>query len=118
MLEPSLWVFFHKAKITFAVYALKLFKQDGNTGMGGTLLNFKSEICLLMAAIGLFAVSAFLYSYESFSEGFTFAASFEYPYQGYAISFVGFGSLLMVAASISYLRRSKTTQGKLAACRV
>jgi len=72
-------------------------------------MKFKAEICLLMAAIVLFAVSAFLYSYGTFSEGFTFASSFEYPYQGYAISFVGFGSLLMVAASVSYLRRSKTT---------
>ena len=81
-------------------------------------MKFKTEICLLMAAIALFAVSAFLYSYETFGEGFTFASSFEYPYQGYAISFVGFGSILMVGASVLYLRRSKATSSKIAGCRV
>lgn len=70
-------------------------------------MKFKSEICMLLAAIGLFAISAFLYSYEAFRQGLTFAASYYYPYQGYAISFVGFGSVLMVTASISYLKRSK-----------
>jgi len=69
-------------------------------------LNFKYEICLLLAAISLFAVSAFLYSYPTYPEGFAFAATFEY--QGYAFSLVGFGTFLMVAASISYMRRSKT----------
>jgi hypothetical protein len=29
------------------------------------------------------------------------------PYQTYAISFISFGSLLMIAASISYQKRSK-----------
>jgi hypothetical protein len=89
-----------------------------NINWRGKRTKFKSEICLLLTAIGLFAVSAFLYSYETFREGFTFASSFEYPYQGYAISFVGFGSLLMVTASISYLRRSKTAAGELSRCRV
>ena len=79
-------------------------------------MNFKYEICLLLASIGLFAVSAFLYSYPTYGEGFTYAASF--PYQGYAVSFVGFGSLLMVAASISYMRRTKTADGNLAGCKV
>jgi hypothetical protein len=83
-------------------------------------MKFKAEICLLVAAIVLFAVSAFLYSYASFSEGATLASSalFEYPYQGHAISFVGFGSLLMVTASISYMRRSKTTSSKIPNCTV
>jgi hypothetical protein len=80
-------------------------------------MNFKSEICLLLVSIGLFAASAFLYSWVGFSEGLTFASSLEYPYQGYAISFVGFGSLLMVIASISYLKRSKTPSAKLPACK-
>jgi len=48
----------------------------------------------------LFVVSAFFYSYEGL-------ALFDYPYRGLAISFVGFGSVLMIVASISYLKRSK-----------
>ncbi len=82
----------------------------------GYMMNFKYEICLLLAAIGLFAVSAFLYSYPTYQEGFTYATSFEY--QGYAFSFVGFGSLLMITASISFMRRSKTADGKFPTCRV
>ena len=81
-------------------------------------VKFKTEICLLLTAIVLFAVSAFLYSYELFREGLAYATSLQYPYQGYAISLVGFGFLLMVGASISYLRRSKTTSSKLTGCRV
>lgn len=79
--------------------------------IGGYVVNFKYEICLLLAAIGLFAVSAFLYSYQTFGEGFAYASTFEY--KGYAFSSLGFGSLLMVAASISYMKRSKATSGKL-----
>jgi uncharacterized membrane protein YqgA involved in biofilm formation len=72
-------------------------------------MKFKAEICLLLMAIALFAVSAFLYSYTfpTLTEGFT-ATMLEYPYQSYAISFVGFGSLLMLTASLSYLKRRKT----------
>jgi hypothetical protein len=56
-------------------------------------------------AIALFAVSAFFYSYE----GLTFSASSNdyYPYRMHAITFVGFGSVLMLTASISYSKRSK-----------
>jgi hypothetical protein len=68
----------------------------------GALLKFKAEIFLLLVAIVLFAVSAFFYSYKGL-------ALFDYPYRGYAISFVGFGSVLMVTASISYSKRSKNT---------
>jgi hypothetical protein len=60
----------------------------------GTQSKFKAEISLLMVAIILFMVSAFFYSYQA-------------AYRGYAISFVGFGSVLMVAASISYSKRGK-----------
>jgi hypothetical protein len=64
-------------------------------------------------AIALFAVSAFLYSYtqQPIAESLTNAGASlpDYPYQSQAISFVGFGSLLMVTASLSFLRRSKTT---------
>ena len=63
-------------------------------------MRFKAEIFLLLVAIVLFVVSAFFYSYKGL-------AFFDYPYRGYAISLVGFGSVLMVAASISYLKRSK-----------
>jgi len=69
-------------------------------------MNFKYEICLLLAAIGFFVVSAFLYSYPTYQEGFAYIATFDY--QGFAFSLVGFGTLLMVAASISFMKRSKT----------
>jgi hypothetical protein len=69
---------------------------------------FKAEICLLIVAIVLFALSAFFYSYEAVGEGLTFSAGIgSYPYRVYAISFVGFGSVLMLAASVSYSKRSK-----------
>jgi hypothetical protein len=79
-------------------------------------MNFKYEICLLLAAIALFTASAFLYSYPTYQEGFALAATFEY--QGYALSLVGFGSLLMIAASISFMRRTKTADRKLPSYRV
>jgi hypothetical protein len=69
----------------------------------GSKSKFKAEIFLLLVAIVLFAVSAFFYSYEGLTSGF------DYPYRGYAISFVGFGSVLMVTATISYSKRSKNS---------
>ncbi len=69
-------------------------------------MNFKYEICFLLAAIGFFVVSAFLYSYPTYQEGFALMATFDY--QGYAFSFVGFGTLLMLAASVSFMKRNKT----------
>ena len=69
-------------------------------------------------AIALFAVSAFLYSYthQTPAEALVATASLpEYPYQNYAFSFVGFGSLLMLTASLSYLKRSKTACVKIRA---
>ena len=69
----------------------------------GIQLRFKAEILLLLVAIVLFAASTFFYSYEGLALGF------DYPYRGYAISFVGFGSVLMVAASVSYSKRSKNS---------
>jgi hypothetical protein len=63
---------------------------------------------LLLMAIMLFAVSAFFYSHQSMSEELSFSASLSsYPYRGYAVTFVGFGSALMLVASISYSKRSK-----------
>jgi hypothetical protein len=65
-------------------------------------------MCLLVVAIVLFVVSAFFYSYQLASESLSFSASLgSYPYRVYAITFVGFGSVLMLAASVSYSKRSK-----------
>jgi hypothetical protein len=50
-------------------------------------------------------VSAFFFSYQSGTAGILNLAA--YPYRGYALAFVGFGSLLMVTASLSYTKRSK-----------
>jgi hypothetical protein len=61
-----------------------------------------------MMAIMLFVVSAFFYSYQPASEELSFSASFSYPYRLYAITFVGFGSILTLAASVSYSKRSKS----------
>ncbi len=75
-------------------------------------MKFKTEIFLLLTAIILFAVSAFLYSYTLQPEvgGLSnVSMSVEYPYQIYAFSLVGFGSLLMMTASFSFLKRSKPT---------
>ena len=68
-------------------------------------MNFKAEVCLLAFAITLFMVSAFFFTYQSGNASYLNLAS--YPYQGYALAFVGFGSLLMVTASLSYTKRSK-----------
>jgi hypothetical protein len=71
-------------------------------------LKFKAEICLLLMALVLFAMSAFFYSYQAVSGELTFSAGLGiYPYRGCALTFVGFGSALTLVASISYSRRSK-----------
>jgi len=63
---------------------------------------------LLVMAIALFVVSVFFYSYQPTSEGLYLSASLgSYPYRVYAIMFVGFGSVLMLAASVSYSKRNK-----------
>jgi len=67
-------------------------------------------MCLLLMAIALFAVSAFFYSYQlqPASESLTLSLeSSSYPYRIQALTFVGFGSALMLTASISYSKRSK-----------
>jgi hypothetical protein len=66
-------------------------------------------MALLLMAIALFVLSAFFYSYQATSEGLTFTvASSSYPYRVLALTFVGFGSILMLTASISYSKRSKS----------
>jgi hypothetical protein len=70
-------------------------------------MKFKGEIFMLLTAIALFAASAFLYSMATTAQGLTASSAPEFPYQGYAFSLVGLGSLLMVTASLSFLKRSK-----------
>jgi hypothetical protein len=76
-------------------------------------MQFKTEIMLLVVTMALFAVSVFLYTYQASSEAaMNFALSdaataAAYPYRGFALSFVGVGSALMVAASLSYMKKNK-----------
>ena len=70
-------------------------------------LKFKTEVSLLVIAITLFAVAMFFYSYQSGVGDITLSQSLAYPYRGIALAFVGFGSVSMVTASISYSKRSK-----------
>jgi hypothetical protein len=71
-------------------------------------LKFKTEVSLLLAAITLFAVAMFFYSYQGVvGDNIALSASLAYPYQSIALAFVGFGSVSMVTASISYSKRSK-----------
>jgi hypothetical protein len=48
----------------------------------------------------------FFYSIQS-GVGDNASMSLAYPYRGIALAFVGFGSVSMVTASISYSKRSK-----------
>jgi len=70
-------------------------------------MKFKTEVSLLLTAITLFAVAMFFYSYQVVSENAALSASLTYPYRSIALAFVGFGSVSMVTASISYSKRSK-----------
>ncbi len=70
----------------------------------GKGMNFKTEVSLLAFAITLFVVSVFFFSYPGST---TYLSLYSYPYRGYALAFVGFGSVLMVTASLSYTKRSK-----------
>ena len=73
-------------------------------------MKFKGEIFMLLAAIVLFAASAIFYSSTTSAEGqLTVASTPEFSYQGYAFSLVGLGTLLMVTASLSFLKRSRPT---------
>ncbi|MGD0644236.1 MAG: hypothetical protein ABSA75_04960 [Candidatus Bathyarchaeia archaeon] len=71
-------------------------------------MKFKTEVCLLLLAITLFTVSAFFYSFQTGSATLNINLA-SYPYRGYALAFVGFGSVLMVTASVSYSKRAKTS---------
>ena len=72
-------------------------------------MKFKTEICLLSFSLALFVLSSYFYSYQTENVIATLSVA-SYPYKLYGVSFVGFGSLLMVAASISYSRKSKLMQ--------
>lgn len=72
-------------------------------------MQFKKEASLLVAAIALFAVATFLYNYQATTDAVTIMnQSVVYPYRAVAICFVGVGFASMVAASISYSRKTKT----------
>ncbi|HMK94890.1 MAG TPA: hypothetical protein VK536_05755 [Candidatus Limnocylindrales bacterium] len=68
-------------------------------------MKFKAEVCLLSLALSLFVISAFFYSYQTVSANLT--ANWSYPYQGYSIGLVAFGSVLTLAAFVSYSKRGK-----------
>jgi Na+/proline symporter len=86
---------------------LEVESEHWKIDVGGECLKFKAEMCLLMAAIVLFGLSAFLYSYQPSTETLTYSIVAGFPYRIQALMFVGFGSALMLTASISYSRRSK-----------
>jgi hypothetical protein len=69
-------------------------------------MKFKTEVCLLALALVLFVISAFCYSYQTGGSNFSLNWA-SYPYQGYALAFVSFGSVLTVTASVSYSKRGK-----------
>jgi hypothetical protein len=65
------------------------------------------EICLLSLALVLFAVSAFFYSYQGAGVNLN-AGWASYPYQGFSIALVAFGSVLTGVAFVSYSKRGKS----------
>lgn len=71
------------------------------------------EICLLLLAIAFFGLSTFFYSYslERFDGSLGLGLS-SYPYRFYAIALVGFGSVLMLTATVSFSRHSKNLRRK------
>lgn len=68
-------------------------------------MKFKREVCLLSLALSLFVVSAFFYSYQTGNMNLN--VNWAYPYQGYSLLMVGFGSVFMAAAFVSYSKRGK-----------
>lgn len=69
-------------------------------------MKFKTEVCLLSLALLLFAISAFFYSYQTGNTDSAISWG-AYPYQGYSFLLVAFGSVLTVAACVSYSKRGK-----------
>ena len=76
-------------------------------------MKYKIEICLLLAAIALFGLSAFFYSYRLLESDVSLGVGLNsYPYRIYAITLVGLGSVLMLTASVSFSRHIKNLRGK------
>ena len=69
-------------------------------------MKFKTELFMLLTAIGLFTISTILYSYATGHEALVLALG-SHPYRDYAIPMAGFGSILMATATVSYSKRSK-----------
>jgi hypothetical protein len=64
---------------------------------------------MLLAAIALFVISTYCYSYATGNGSVALSLSSSFPYRGYAVPFVSFGSVLMGVASLSYSKRSKNS---------
>ena len=69
-------------------------------------MNFKTEVILLSVALALFMVSAFFYNYQAGTTNFNINWA-TYPYQGYSVALVLFGSFLTGAAFVKYSRRGR-----------
>lgn len=72
----------------------------------GINLKFKTEVCLLSLALFLFVISVFFFSYQTGNSSAAISWG-TFPYQGYSVLLVGFGSVLTVAAFVSYSKRVK-----------
>ena len=76
-------------------------------------MKYKAEVCTLLIAICLFAVSAFFYSYATQdlvtaeSQAAVSLDADPYPYRGYGLASVAFGTVFMTTAAISYSKRSE-----------
>jgi len=79
----------------------------GKGDLGLRHLKFKTEVCLLSLALSLFVVSAFFYSYQTGSTNVMLNWG-SYPYQGYSLALVAFGSVLTLVAFVSYSKRGKS----------
>ena len=76
-------------------------------------MKYKIEICLLLAAITLFGLSAFFYSYRLIESDVSLELGLNsYPYRVYALTLVGIGSVLMLTASVSFSRHIKNLRSK------
>lgn len=76
-------------------------------------MKYKQEFILLITALALFSLSAIFYSYSiAQPSGLVITGFNMYPYAGFAIALVGFGSFFLVIASLSFSKRSKNLRDK------
>ena len=68
------------------------------------MLNFKTEIALLLSAIVLYVVSAFCYSYETPTQEMV-AQTLNDPYRIYTYPLAVLASVLLVVAAFLYSKR-------------